>query len=259
MRYNLRVQLARFVYRNEVMSGEVIDGRLVRTPNGSKLALEEINLLPPCAPSKLVCVGRNYADHAAELGNVVPDEPLLFLKPPSAVIATDAAIEYPAYSRLLNYEGELALVVGSRCRNVTAARAREVIAGYTVMNDVTARDVQRADKQWTRGKAFDTSAPLGPWLTTELEAHDVTVRTHVNGELRQDGTTRDLVFRVEHLVAYVSRVMTLEAGDVIATGTPSGVGELKLGDVVEVEISGIGRLTNTVVAAPTETVVEPPG
>lgn len=258
MRYNLRVHLARFVYRNESMSGEVIDGRFLQTPNGSKLALDEIEILPPCEPSKLVCVGRNYADHAAELGNTVPDEPLCFLKPPSAVIATQAAIEYPAYSQLLNYEGELALVVGSRCRNVSAARAREVIAGYTVMNDVTARDVQRADSQWTRGKAFDTSAPLGPWLATELDAHNVTVRTRVNGELRQDGTTRDLVFRIEHLVAYVSRVMTLEVGDVIATGTPSGVGELKIGDVVEVEVSGIGTLKNTVVAAPTDAMIEAP-
>ena len=259
MRYNLYVHLARFSYRNETLRGEVIAERLVCTPNGSKLALEEVELLPPCEPSKLVCVGRNYADHAAELGNEVPDEPLLFLKPPSAVIATGAVIEYPGYSRLLNYEGELAVVIGVRCRNVPGTRAREVIAGYTIMNDVTARDVQRADSQWTRGKAFDASAPLGPWLATELDAHDVTVRTRVNGEIRQDGTTRDLVFRIEHLVAYVSRVMTLEPGDVIATGTPSGVGELKLGDVVDVEVSGIGRLSNTVAAAATETLIDSPG
>jgi 2-keto-4-pentenoate hydratase/2-oxohepta-3-ene-1,7-dioic acid hydratase in catechol pathway len=255
MRYNLRVHIARFMYREELISGEVVDGRLVLTPNGSKLSLEEVELLPPCVPSKLVCVGRNYAEHAAELGNAVPDEPLLFLKPPTAVVATGAEIEYPHYSKLLNYEGELAVVIGTRCRNIQTVDARDAIAGYTVMNDVTARDVQRADKQWTRGKAFDTSAPLGPWLATELGAHDVSVRTWVNGELRQDGTTRDLVFRIEHLVAYVSRVMTLEVGDVIATGTPSGVGELRVGDEVEVEISGIGRLTNTVVAAPTQAIV----
>ncbi len=238
------------------MRGEVVDGRLVRTPNGSTLSLDEVDLLPPCEPTKLVCVGRNYAAHADELGNQVPTEPLLFLKPPSAVIATGEPIEYPSYSKLLNYEGELAIVVGTRCRNVSATHARAVIAGYTAMNDVTARDVQRADDQWTRGKAFDASAPLGPWLATELDPRDSMVRTWVNGELRQDGSTRDLVFRVEHLIAYVSRVMTLEPGDVIATGTPSGVGELKVGDEVEVEIGRIGRLRNTVEPAPTGTVLD---
>jgi len=255
MRYNLRMHVARFSYRGETLRGEVLDSRFVLTPNGSKLTLDAVELLPPCEPTKLVCVGRNYADHAAELGNTVPDEPLLFLKPPTAVLATGGAIEYPRYSKLLNYEGELAVVIGRRCRNVPTTRARDVIAGYTVMNDVTARDIQRADKQWTRGKAFDTSAPLGPWLASDLDAHDVTVRTWVNGELRQDGTTRDLVFRIEHLVAYVSRVMTLEPDDVIATGTPSGVGELKIGDVVDVEVSGVGKLTNTVVAAPSDAVI----
>ena len=255
MRYNLRVHIARYLYRGDTLEGEVVNGRFVRSPNGSQLSLDAVELLAPCEPTKLVCVGRNYAEHAAELGNAVPDEPLLFLKPPTAVVATGAAVEYPSYSELLNYEGELAVVIGTRCRNVPSTRAREVIAGYTVMNDVTARDVQRADSQWTRGKAFDTSAPLGPWLATELDAHDVTVRTWVNGELRQDGTTRDLVFRIEHLVAYVSRVMTLEPGDVIATGTPSGVGELKLGDTVDVEVSGIGRLSNIVVAAPRDAVI----
>ena len=255
MGYNVRVHVARYRYRGEVLSGEVINARLVLTPNGSRLALDAVELLPPCQPTKLVCVGRNYADHAAELGNTVPDEPLLFLKPPTAVVATGDAIEYPSYSELLNYEGELAVVIGTRCRNVPTTRARDVIAGYTVMNDVTARDVQRADSQWTRGKAFDASAPLGPWLATELKAHDVTVRTFVNGEIRQDGTTRDLVFRIEHLVSYISRVMTLEPGDVIATGTPSGVGELKVGDVVAVEVSGIGTLTNRVVSAPREAAI----
>ncbi|MGI9659524.1 MAG: fumarylacetoacetate hydrolase family protein [Gaiellaceae bacterium] len=256
MRYNLRVHVARFMYRGETLSGEVVDSRFVLTPNGTRLALDAVELLPPCVPTKLVCVGRNYAEHAAELGNTVPEEPLLFLKPPSALLEPGGAIEYPRYSQLLNYEGELATVIGRRCRNVPTTRARDVIAGYTVMNDVTARDIQRADKQWTRGKAFDTSAPLGPWLATDLDAHDVTVRTWVNDELRQDGTTRDLVFRIEHLVAYVSRVMTLEPGDVIATGTPSGVGELKIGDIVAVEVSGIGKLANTVVAAPSDPIID---
>ena len=256
LRYNPCVHIARFVYRDEVVAGPVVDGRLVQTPNGSRLSLEEVTLLAPCTPTKLVCVGRNYAKHAEELGNAVPDEPLLFLKPPTAVVPSGGKIEYPDYSRLLNYEGELAVVIDRRCRNVPASRAREVIRGYTAMNDVTARDVQRSDKQWTRGKAFDASAPLGPWLATELDAHDVSVRTWVNGELRQDGTTRDLVFRIEHLVAYVSRVMTLEPGDVIATGTPSGVGELQIDDVVEVEVAGIGRLSNTVVGAPTDASID---
>lgn len=252
------MKIARFRYRGQTLRGEVVDERFVQSPNGSTLSLEEVELLTPCEPTKLVCVGRNYADHAAELGNAVPTEPLLFLKPPSAVIATGQSIEYPNYSSLLNYEGELAVIVGTRCRNVPATRARGVIAGYTVMNDVTARDVQRADDQWTRGKAFDASAPLGPWMATSIEAHRVAVQTWVNGELRQDGTTQDLVFRVEHLIAYVSRVMTLEAGDVIATGTPAGVGELRIGDLVEVEVEGIGRLRNTVIAAPQDPIVEEP-
>ena len=249
------MHIARFRYRGNTLSGEVIEESLIKTPNGSKLSLEEVVLLPPCNPTKIVCVGRNYADHAAELGLSVPNEPLLFLKPPTAIIPTGGEIEYPRYSNLIHYEGELAIVIGKRCRNVSSTHAIDVIAGYTIMNDVTARDVQRTDGQWTRGKAFDTSAPLGPWLTKTLDIYGISIRTWVNQELRQNGTPRDFVFRIENLISYISRVMTLEPGDVIATGTPAGVGELKIGDTVEIAIDGIGSLTNTVIASPTEMVI----
>lgn len=241
------MKIARFKHRGSTLEGEVLDPETLRTPNGSRVALADVKLLAPCEPTKLVCVGRNYADRAADSGNPTPEEPLLFLKPPSAVIASGDEIYYPPYSKLLHFEGELAAVIGKRCKNVPAQHAGDVIRGYTAMNDVTARDVQRSDSGWTRGKCFDTSAPLGPWLETELDLLDVGVRTTVNGERRQDGSTRDLIFRVSHLVAHASRVMTLEPGDVIATGTPAGVGELRIGDTVEVEIDGVGVLTNTVV------------
>lgn len=249
------MKIARFSNRGRILDGEVLDPETLRTPNGSRVPLADVTLLAPCEPTKLVCVGRNYADHAAELGNPVPEEPLLFLKPPSAVIASGEPILYPPYSQLIHFEGELAVVIGTRCKNVPAHQAGDVIRGYTAMNDVTARDVQRSDKQWTRGKCFDTSAPLGPWLQTELDLLDVGVRTTVNGERRQDGSTRDLVFRVPHLVAYASRVMTLEPGDVIATGTPAGVGELRAGDTVDIEIDGIGTLTNTVLRGSSDAVL----
>lgn len=249
------MKIARFRHRGSTLEGEVLDPKTLRTPNGSRVPLADAKLLAPCEPTKLVCVGRNYADHAAELGNPVPEEPLLFLKPPSAVIASGEEISYPEYSRLLHFEGELAVVISERCKNVPAHEAPHVIRGYTAMNDVTARDAQRADQQWTRGKCFDTSAPLGPWLETELDLLDVAIRTTVNGTRRQEGSTRDLVFRVPHLVAYASRVMTLEPGDVIATGTPAGVGELRIGDTVEVEVEGVGVLCNTVVRGSSEAAI----
>ncbi|MFQ5425836.1 MAG: fumarylacetoacetate hydrolase family protein [Gaiellales bacterium] len=241
------MKLARFTHRGATLAGEVIDAATVRTPNGSRVALADVTLLTPCLPSKIICVGRNYAGHANEPHNTVPDQPLLFLKPPSAAIPSGAEIEYPPYSNFLHFEGELAIVVARRCKNVRAYEAEKVMLGYTAINDITARDAQREESQWTRGKCFDTSAPLGPWIETDLDLLDVPVRTYVNGELRQDGSTRDLVFRVPHLVAHASRVMTLEPGDVIATGTPAGVGELRVGDTVEVEVGDAGRLSNRVV------------
>jgi len=202
-------------------------------------------------PGKIVAVGRNYALHAAELGSAVPKEPLIFLKPPSSVIGDGDAIVLPPESARVEHEGEIGVVIGRRVRRVTEAEARSAIAGITCVNDVTARDLQRSDEQWTRAKGFDTFCPLGPRVVPidpgRLE--ELEVRCRVNGALRQHAHVRDMVFRIATLVAYISRVMTLEPGDLIATGTPAGVGPLVPGDVVEVEIAEVGVLRNPVVAA----------
>lgn len=214
---------------------------------GEVLPWGAVSLRPPTRPTKIVAVGRNYVDHARELGNDVPREPLLFLKPPSCLVADGEAVVYPrGESELVHHEGELALVIGREARHVGEAAAAAYIAGYTVMNDVTARDLQRRDVQFTRAKSFDTFGPLGPWVDTDFvpAAQRLTVR--VNGELRQDGRLDQMVFQPAVLVAYVSRIMTLAPGDVITTGTPAGVGPLVPGDRVVVEIEGLGRLENPV-------------
>lgn len=199
-------------------------------------------------PSKIVCVGRNYVDHARELGNAVPKSPLLFLKAPSAVIGNGDAIVIPPQSDQVEHEGELAVVIGRDCKNIRDDEDPfQYVLGYTCMNDVTARDVQRADVQFTRGKSFDTFCPVGPHIETELDVSDVRVTTTVNGEIRQDGRTSQMVFPVEFLVRYISRQMTLKTGDVIATGTPAGVSKLEEGDVCEITVEGIGTLRNPVV------------
>ena len=213
--------------------------------------LSDVRLLAPVLPrSKVVGIGRNYAAHAAELGNEVPDEPLFFLKPNTSVIGPGDAILYPPQTEELHFEGELAVVIGRICRDVPAAQATDVIFGYTIGNDVTARDLQRSDVQFTRAKGFDSFCPLGPWIETDLDpqhfADGVAVRTHLNGDLVQDGNTRDLVFDIPTLVAHVSSVMTLLPGDVILTGTPEGVGPMEVGDEVEVSVAGLGTLTNKV-------------
>jgi len=207
-------------------------------------------LLPPCAPSKIVCVGRNYAEHAKELGNEVPQEPLLFLKPPSSLIATCDDIVYPKLSKRVDFEGELGVVIGKRARNVEAGDAGDYILGYTIVNDVTARDLQRKDGQFTRGKGFDTFCAVGPCLVPKEEADfsSFRIRTLVNGDVKQDGSVSDMLFSVSVIIAYVTAVMTLEPGDLIATGTPPGVGPIEPGSSVRVEISGIGVLENAVVA-----------
>jgi 2-keto-4-pentenoate hydratase/2-oxohepta-3-ene-1,7-dioic acid hydratase in catechol pathway len=198
-------------------------------------------------PSKIICVGRNYAEHAAELGNEVPKEPLLFLKAPSAFIRNGDPIVIPPQSQQVEHEGELAIVIGRKCKGLYEDEDPfAYIRGYTSLNDVTARDVQRKDVQFTRGKSFDTFCPIGPWIETELDVMDLRVICSVNGEIRQDGRTSQMVFPVDFLVRYISRQMTLLPGDVIATGTPSGVSKLNSGDVCEVEIDGIGTLRNTV-------------
>ena len=216
-------------------------------PTDEQHALRDVRLLAPVLPrSKVVGIGRNYAAHAAELGNEVPSEPLVFLKPNTSVVGPGDPVLYPSQSQEVHYEGELAVVIGRICRDVPAERAAEVVFGYTVANDVTARDLQRGDVQFTRAKGFDSFCPLGPWIETELDTSDLKVTTHLNGDLVQDGTTKDMVFDVPALVAYVSSVMTLLPGDVILTGTPAGVGPMEVGDEVEVVVEGVGALTNRV-------------
>ncbi|NLE76877.1 MAG: fumarylacetoacetate hydrolase family protein [Chloroflexi bacterium] len=210
--------------------------------------LAQARLLAPCAPTKIIAVGRNYAAHAAEHGSQVPPEPLFFLKPPSSVIGPGDAIVYPALSQHVEHEGELAVVIGRRMRHVADEDALAGVLGYTCAVDVTARDLQRKDGQWTRGKGFDTFCPLGPWLALGLDPTDLALACRVNGQLRQQARTGEMVFPVSHLIACASQVMTLEPGDVILTGTPAGVGPLHPGDQVEVEIEGIGLLRNPVVA-----------
>ena len=219
-------------------------GRYRRTE--AQTPLSDVKLIPPCEPGKIVCVGRNYVEHAKELGNEVPKVPLLFLKPPSAVIAQGEAILLPPQSAQVEHEAELVVVIGKRGRNVTAENARKHILGYTIGNDVTARDLQKTDGQWTRAKGFDTFCPFGPWIDTEFDPADAVITCRVNGQMRQMASTRDMVFNVGVLIAYISSVMTLEPGDLIFTGTPSGVGELKNGDRVDVEIEGLGNLSNPV-------------
>jgi 2-keto-4-pentenoate hydratase/2-oxohepta-3-ene-1,7-dioic acid hydratase in catechol pathway len=212
-------------------------------------SLEELRLLAPAVPTKIIGIGRNYVAHAAEHGVEVPAEPLLFLKPPSSVLDPGAAIVAPALSQRVEYEGELALVIGRRCKDVAEPEAWACVLGVTCGIDVTARDIQRADPQWTRGKGFDTFCPLGPWITTglsEAQAAALRLETRVNGELRQEASTGEMVFPPARLIAYITQVMTLEPGDVILTGTPEGVGRLVAGDRIELEIEGVGVLRNTV-------------
>ena len=209
-------------------------------------SLDEIRVLTPCAPSKIVCVGLNYRSHAEELDLRIPDEPLLFLKPPSALVADQEDVVYwPGITRL-DYEGEIAVVIGKTCHRVTEAAAYKYIFGYTIANDITARDLQQKDGQWTRGKGFDTFLPLGRTITREINPADLRVQTYVNGVVKQDGRTSDLIFPIPSLVSFISHVMTLHPGDVIISGTPSGIGPLQVGDVVEVRIEGLGSLTNKV-------------
>ena len=212
----------------------------------AEIPMHTARLLAPVQPSKIICVGRNYAEHAREQNVEVPEIPLLFMKPPTAVIGPDEAIVLPPQSKQVEHEGELAVVIGRTGRWIQANEALEYVMGYTVANDVTARDLQRRDGQWTRGKGFDTFCPIGPWIETELDPTDVLVQTRVNGEMRQMASTREMMFPVEQLIAFVSSVMTLLPGDLILTGTPAGIGPLLAGDTIEVSVEGIGSLKNPV-------------
>ncbi len=223
----------------------------VTAPNGGfqPVPLAEAKLLAPVAPSKIVCVGRNYREHAAELGNEVPVELLIFLKPPSSIIGPAQPIRRPKISQRVDHEGELGAIIGKTCSRLSDDEpVRPYIHGYTCVNDVTARDLQKKDGQWTRGKGFDTFCPVGPVVSTEPDPWaGVNVETRVNGQVRQSGNTRDFIFTLDHVVRYISRVMTLFPGDLISTGTPAGVGPLAAGDLVEVTVEGVGTLSNVVV------------
>jgi 2-keto-4-pentenoate hydratase/2-oxohepta-3-ene-1,7-dioic acid hydratase in catechol pathway len=250
VRFQKKDEFPRFGWLHEDKIGEIegdIFGAYKRLK--AEIPLKEVRLLAPSAPSKIICVGRNYVEHAKELGNEVPKMPLIFLKPPSSVIAPGETILLPPQSEQVEHEGELVAVLGKRGRNITAESARDYILGYTIGNDVTARDLQKTDGPWTRAKGFDTFCPFGPWIDTDFDASDALVTCRVNGQMRQLASTRDMVFNVGVLIAYISSVMTLEPGDLIFTGTPAGVGQLKPGDTVEVEVDGLGLLSNPVQAA----------
>ncbi|MFQ5343315.1 MAG: fumarylacetoacetate hydrolase family protein [Anaerolineae bacterium] len=249
------MKLVRFRHNGNASYGVVegedvfqLRGDLFESPARGDRAgsLEEVQLLAPVEPSKIVGIGKNYVDHAAELASQVPDEPLMFFKPPSAVIGPGAGIVYPSLSQEVHHEGELVVVIGRRVRNATPDNALDYVLGYTCGNDVTARDLQRKENQWVRAKGFDTFCVLGPWVETNLDPGNLSVVTRVNGEVRQNGNTAQMAWDVALLVATASSVMTLQPGDVIMTGTPAGVGPIYPGDTVEVEIEGIGVLRNPV-------------
>jgi len=249
IRYQIKNEAPKYGWMLEDKIGE-IEGDLFGSykRKEAQTPLADVKLLPPSQPTKILCVGRNYVDHAKELGNQVPQIPLIFMKPPSAIIGNGDHIVLPPQSKQVEHEGELVVVIGKRGRNITAENARDYIFGYTIGNDVTARDLQYSDGQWTRGKGFDTFCPFGPWIDTEFDPSDAVVTSRVNGQMRQMASTRDMIFNVGVLIAYISSVMTLEAGDLLFTGTPAGVGLLENGDVVDVEIEGLGKLSNPVKA-----------
>jgi 2-keto-4-pentenoate hydratase/2-oxohepta-3-ene-1,7-dioic acid hydratase in catechol pathway len=251
------MRLVRFRYGGRIATGAIDEeSEAIRVlagtffeqpvPTGEEVPLDDVRLLAPILPSKAVCVGKNYAAHAAEFDSDVPEEPLLFLKPSTAIIGPGDTIPLPSISRRVDYEGELAVVIGRLARSVRAEEAFRYILGYTCANDVTLRDLQNKDGQWARAKGFDGSCPLGPWIETVLDPNDVRVETRLNGDTRQSATTAELVFGVATVIEYITEVMTLLPGDVVLTGTPEGVGKLEPGDRVEVEVEGVGVLVNPV-------------
>ena len=250
------MKIYRFLHAGNPSIGVADGGRIVRysgsdatnlgEATSDSISLADAGLLAPVMPSKIVAVGRNYAEHAKELGNEAPSEPIIFLKPPTAVLSPNGTIIRPPQSQRVDFEGELAIVIGKTARNIQRDDWRAVVLGFTCANDVTARDLQKKDVQFTRGKSFDTFLPLGPCIETDLDPASLSLRTRVNGETKQNGNTRDMVFNCAVIIEFITSVMTLNPGDVILTGTPAGVGPLNAGDNVEVEIEGIGVLRNSV-------------
>ncbi len=248
------MKLVRFLYHGSIGSG-VLDGDEITELEGGffgsgtparKLPLSGVKLLPPCTPSKVVAVGLNYRDHAEELGLPLPAEPIIFLKPPTTVIGPDDEIRYPAMSARVDYEAELGIVIREQAKNIHPDRTRSHILGFTCANDVTARDLQKKDGQWTRAKSFDTFCPVGPWIETDLDPGDLLVESYLNNERKQQSRTSRLIFPVPYLVSFISNIMTLHPGDLILTGTPAGIGPMQPDDQIEVRIEGIGSLRNRV-------------
>lgn len=235
----------RFSIKDKMMTGFLEDGK-VQATTGEVYDLDDVHLLPPCTPSKILCAGLNYHKHAEEVGGEIPELPLLFLKPPTSLIGPGDGILYPSMVNELHYEAELAVVIGERCHKIKKEEVKEKILGYTCFNDVTARDLQRRDGQWTRSKSFDTFAPTGPFIVSSLDPQDLHLSLYLNGELCQSSSTEDMIFSVEEIISFASHIMTLLPGDIIATGTPSGIGPMEVGDVVEVKIPEIGVLKNTI-------------
>ena len=249
------MKIARFKYKNKIYYGKVEDNAvyIITGPvfekfhtTDKRVSISDVDILSPVAPSKIICVGLNYKDHAKELNMPIPQQPIIFLKPPTSATGHNRKIIYPKGVTRLDYEAELAIVIKRKARNIDKKSAKDYILGYTCLNDVTARDLQQKDVQWTRAKSFDTFCPLGPYIETRIDPENLAIRLYLNGELKQSSTTGNLIFKIYELVSFISKVMTLEPSDIIATGTPPGVGPMEIGDVVEVDIEGIGRLRNVV-------------
>lgn len=246
----------RFLQNGNIRYGLLEKGNTIREVVGdifnnhknteNVFSLSEITFLPPCVPTKIIAVGLNYFDHANEVQMKISDEPLIFMKPPSTLIAHNDNIIYPKMSKQLDYEAELAVIIKNRIKNIEPEDVFENILGYTCFNDVTARDLQKKDEQWTRAKSFDTFAPIGPFISTGLNPDNLQIKLYKNGQLMQNSSTNNMIFKVDKIISFISKIMTLFPGDIIATGTPSGVGKLEEGDIVEVEIEGIGVLKNNV-------------
>lgn len=250
------MKFVRFKYENRISYG-VLNGELVLPIKdkpysvieytGESLPLSHVKLIAPAEPSKIVAIGKNYKAHADEMGEGRPTEPLLFLKPSTCIVGNEDNVVYPAISNRLDYEGELGVIIGKTAHNIKEGESSNYIFGYTCLNDITARDIQKSDPQWTRGKSFDTFCPIGPHIETELAAMNTGIRTRVNGEIKQNSNTSCMTHDIDKLICYITQCMTLLPGDIIATGTPEGIGSMQRGDIVEVEIDGIGVLRNKIV------------
>ncbi|HEX9860177.1 MAG TPA: fumarylacetoacetate hydrolase family protein [Nitrospirota bacterium] len=247
------MRIVRYLKDGKESYGVLEDGVIYRVSSplsqkrtGESFLSGEAKLFAPSAPTKIVCVGLNYSDHAAEMGLPLPPEPVIFIKPSTCALRPGGVIVYPDMSRQVDYEAELAVVIGRKAKDIKESEAGHYILGYTCLNDVTARDLQRKDGQWTRAKSFDTFAPFGPWIETELDTASIKVEAYLNGKRKQRSTTDRMIFKVPELLSFISRVMTLNPGDVVSTGTPPGIGPMKKGDDIEVRIEGIGSLVNTV-------------